>query len=98
MNDYDISFEAATELYIKLLCAIIKGRGEVMEGIILKEWLVNKDNSDKVYNILNKRYFSDLVLLDRPRPTAEEIAQELQDIGETIIAQKVLEGYFYAEA
>jgi len=62
------------------------------------EWLVNKDNDRKIHEILNKRYFTDVVLLDHPMPTAEEIAQELQDIGETIIAQKVLEGYFYAEA
>ncbi|WP_010245851.1 hypothetical protein [Acetivibrio cellulolyticus] len=69
-----------------------------MDRYIPVEWLVNKDNDHKIREILNKRYFTDVVLVNDPRPTAEEIAQELQDIGETIIAQKVLEGYFYADA
>lgn len=69
-----------------------------MNRYIPMEWLINQNNDRKIQEILNKRYFTDVVLVNDPRPTAEEIAQELRDIGETIIAQKVLEGYFYAEA
>ncbi len=67
-----------------------------MDWYIPEVWLADKNNRHKVRGILGKKYLSDVVLGNEP--TAEEIAQELRDIGETIIAQKVLEGYFKADS
>lgn len=54
------------------------------------EWLVNKSNSEKVHDIINERFFSDIITEDTP--TIEEIADKLRDIGETTVAKKLIAG------
>jgi len=53
------------------------------------EWVKNPGNIEKIHNILNKHYQSDLSSTDAPDRATLAI-KELQAIGETIVIEKML--------
>lgn len=55
---------------------------------IPNEWLINKDNEEKVHEILNQELYTDLNLDNNVR----KAIQKLNDIGETTIIEKLQDG------
>lgn len=49
------------------------------------EWLVNKENMNAVYEILNSEFFSEVNISERK----DRAIQRLRDIGEDILANKL---------
>lgn len=58
---------------------------------IPKEWLKNKDNMDKVYEILNKL---DTDIKYSNNYTGDNAIVELKEIGESVIIEKLNSGFF----
>ena len=55
---------------------------------IIDEWLNDKNNIDKVYDILNKYFYIDVVLED-PKILYEKAYDELKAIGEEQVLEKI---------
>lgn len=55
---------------------------------IIDEWLNDKNNIDKVYDILNKYFYFDVVLED-PKILYEKAYDELKAIGEEQVLEKI---------
>ena len=55
---------------------------------IIDEWLNDKNNIDKVYDILNKYFNSDVVIED-PKILYEKAYDELKAIGEEQVLEKI---------
>lgn len=59
------------------------------------DWLKSKDNKSDVYKILNKHLRTDLRDDDAPDPVDLAI-KELNEIGETMVVEKIREGELVA--
>lgn len=55
------------------------------------DWLVDKANRERVYEIMKRHFFTDLVIEGEP-DRAEAAATELRQIGENVIADKLESG------
>lgn len=55
---------------------------------IIDEWLNDKNNIDKVYDILNKYFYFDVVIED-PKILYEKAYDELKAIGEEQVLEKI---------
>lgn len=55
---------------------------------IPKDWIKNKDNESSIHQILDKYFYTDLKSKDMENNIARAI-QELEEIDETIIIQKL---------
>lgn len=52
------------------------------------QWLKNKDNLDKVHQIMDSGFYSDINLTSR----TSKVVEHLREIGETTIADKIEKG------